>query len=97
MKVDQHRLDAYLQTIRAAQCPLCGNKHWGISDQIFQAIEFSYKGILVNGNSYPMVPLTCSTCGNTYFINALVAKLIDPVGPTPEKQDSAEDSGGNHE
>ena len=82
MKVKKEKLDAYLKKIHGSACPLCGNNKWEISDQVFQAVEFSYKGLLVGGSSFPMVPLTCAFCGNTYFINALVAKLIDPKEPT---------------
>ena len=84
MKINQEKLNNYLQTIH-------GNNNWTISDQVFQAIEFDYKGILINGASYPMVPLTCTTCGNTYFINALVAGLIDkevPQSPNMPEKDS---------
>ena len=82
MRVDKKRLDAYLERIHGTTCPLCGNIHWEIADTIFQAIEFDHKGILINGSSFPMVPLTCINCGNTYFINALVSKLIDPEEQT---------------
>lgn len=77
MNVDKKRLDSYLERISGSVCPLCGTNHWEISDKVFQVIEFDYKGILLNGASLPIVPLTCSNCGNTYFINALMAKLID--------------------
>ena len=91
MKINQEKLNNYLRTIHGSICPLCGNNNWTISDQVFQAIEFDYKGILINGASYPMVPLTCTTCGNTYFINALVAGLIDkevPQSPNMPEKDS---------
>jgi len=78
MKVEKEKLDAYLKKIHGSPCPLCGNNRWEISDQVFQALEFDYKGIQIGGATFPMVPLTCVTCGNTYFINALIAKLIEP-------------------
>ena len=45
MKINQEKLNNYLQTIHGSICPLCGNNNWTISDQVFQAIEFDYKGI----------------------------------------------------
>ncbi|RHU95684.1 hypothetical protein DXC04_08415 [Dorea sp. OM07-5] len=81
MKVEQSKLNEYLKKIHGSVCPLCGNNHWNISDQVFQAVEFDYKGILIGGTSFPMVPLTCDNCGNTYFINALKSGLIDPPDP----------------
>lgn len=72
---------------------------WEISDQVFQAVEFSYKGLLVGGSSFPMVPLTCAYCGNTCFINALVSKLIEPRDPEEgvtsdtDKKESGDNNG----
>ena len=83
MKVEQSKLNEYLKKIHGSACPLCGNNHWSISDQIFQAIEFAYSGLPIGGASYPMVPLVCDNCGNTYFINALKAGFLD--FPEPEK------------
>ena len=83
MKANRDKMDIYLQKIRATACPLCGNNKWNINDRVFQAIEYDHKGILLGGAAYPIVPLTCVNCGNTYFINALVAGLID-------KEDSEE-------
>lgn len=86
MKISQEKINSYLQRIHATPCSLCGNNNWTISDQVFQAIEFDFDGIRIGGASYPMVPLTCTTCGNTYFINALVADLIEkPVQTLDEK------------
>ena len=45
MKIEQSKLNEYLKKIHGSVCPLCGNNHWNISDQVFQAIEFDYKGI----------------------------------------------------
>ena len=49
MKIEQSKLNEYLKKIHGSVCPLCGNNHWNISDQVFQAIEFDYKGILLGG------------------------------------------------
>ena len=65
---------------------MCGNAHWEIVDTVFQTIEFDRHGIILNGAAYPIVPLTCANCGNTYFINALVAGLIDAEPKTTECQ-----------
>lgn len=94
MKVKREKLDEYLKKIHGTPCPLCGNNKWEISDQVFQAVEFSYKGLLVGGASFPMIPLTCVNCGNTYFINALVSKLIDPKESTESELSSKPDTKG---
>ena len=93
MRVEKERLDAYLKKIHGTTCPLCGNRHWDITDTVFQAIEFDHKGILINGSSFPMVPLTCRNCGNTYFINALISKLIDPKDQQQKKNTESKEKG----
>ena len=82
MKVNQEKMAAYLKKIHGSTCPLCNSNAWTISDQVFQTPEFDYKGLLIGGASYPVVPLTCQVCGNTYFINALVSGLIEKEPPT---------------
>ena len=90
MQVDKPKMDEYLKNIHVTVCPLCGQNNWRVTTQVFQAPEFSYKGLLVGGASFPIIPLTCLNCGNTYFINALVAKLIDAKDPS---EDSVDDKG----
>ena len=77
MKVRKDRMKAYLQRINAQACSLCGEVEWSVSEYVFQAIEFDGKGVVFGGAAYPMVPITCDNCGNTYFINAFAADLID--------------------
>lgn len=85
MKIEKERLDAYLTKIRGGVCPLCGEIHWRISDKVFQVMEYEHGGLILGGAAVPVLPLTCMNCGNTYFINALVADLIDK----PKKEDNA--------
>lgn len=84
MKIDKDRLDNYLKKVYGSPCPLCRTNSWHIMDEVFQAIEFDYRGLIVGGSALPIVPLTCRNCGNTYFINALVANLIDPLSKKEE-------------
>ena len=82
MKVNQEKIDNYLKKIHGSICPLCNNNAWTISNQVFQTLEFDYNGLPIGGASYPVVPLTCQYCGNTYFINALISGLIEKEPPT---------------
>lgn len=77
MKIDQDRLNKYMNKIHATTCPLCGNGQWTFNDTIFQLPEFDTKGLIVGGVVFPVIPLTCDNCGNTYFINVLSAGLMD--------------------
>ncbi len=92
MKINQEKLSEYIKNLHSPVCPFCGKNDWTVSDQIFQLPEFSYKGLLVGGAMFPVLPITCTTCGNAYFINALVANLIDKK---EQSEDIAEDKSTN--
>lgn len=77
MKLDNKKLEKYIQQLHATECPLCGDNHWSFSDKVFQLMEFNYGELNLSGSVFPLVLLTCNKCGNTYTINAISAKLID--------------------
>lgn len=87
MKVEKDRLDKYLKKINSSSCPLCGNQKWVITGDVFQVSDYKKKGDRSGGAILPVVPIICTNCGNILFINALVAKLIDP----PNEDDKASD------
>lgn len=63
-----------------AHCPLCGMNHWNVTGKYFKLIEFDAKRSIFNmsgSDIIPVVPVTCSNCGNTVFVNAIVAGLVD--------------------
>jgi hypothetical protein len=68
-----HRLRA------AMPCQLCGTPGpWTVSDNIWEVREFSSGGLKVGGPIYPVLAVTCTTCGNTLFVNAIVAGVLVP-------------------
>lgn len=78
MNIEESKVKAYLKRIKPPACPLCGGKDWTVSTQVFQAPEYHESTLIANGATLPVIPLACVNCGNTYFINAIIAKLIDP-------------------
>lgn len=53
-------------------CPICNNNHWEISDRIFELSEFFLPGKrTIDRKKYLVIPINCSKCGNTIFINIL--------------------------
>lgn len=60
----------------ARACPLCGNDKWTVADKLFHLIEYGDKGTILGGSIVPVVPVTCTRCGNTVLINAIAAKGI---------------------
>jgi len=57
------------------ECPVCGHNSWSISDELVEVKP--YKGNLLPA-VYPLVAVTCNTCGYTFLFNAVVAGLVVP-------------------
>lgn len=94
MEIAKEKLDRYLKKIRGPICPLCGEQDWNVTAKVFQVTEFHYNKMQIGGPAIPIIPITCSNCGNTYFVNALIAKLIDP-SELEKKSDRDESADGD--
>ena len=78
MKISQEKINVLLQKIRPSQCPLCHKGHWIVGDTVFYLNEYHENGdIILGGPSFPVLPIVCSECGNTLFINTIVTKLTN--------------------
>lgn len=67
-------------------CPMCGIGPWSVSDSVFELRTYQQGNFVVGaGPIVPVIPVTCQNCGNTIFVNALVAKVVDrePHSPAP--------------
>lgn len=84
MVVKEEKLQEYIKQIKVPACQLCGNNQWGLSDQIFQLLEFDPNGASIGGSAFPVAAITCKHCGNTLFVNAIVAGLVDKTGESVE-------------
>jgi hypothetical protein len=57
------------------ECPICHTHDWGIADVGLLSVRVDPNeatfggGEIVERRAYPLVPVTCETCGYTYFIN----------------------------
>ena len=59
-------------------CLMCNNNNWSYDDTIFTPLNTGpNNSINLGGKILPLVPVTCTSCGNTIFINAIVAQSID--------------------
>jgi len=57
-------------------CPLCKENRWSVSDTIWEVQEFFQSGLKLGSPKMPLISLTCANCGNTYFLNAIVAGIV---------------------
>src|SRR3954447_18702412 len=65
------------------ECPICHNREWGISDVAVLNVRVDLALATWSGaehRAYPVVPVTCATCGYMYFLNE---KWIRFDGPPP--------------
>lgn len=57
-----------------------GGNNWNIEDKIFELREFNNGNLILGGGNSSIIPLlaiTCTQCGNTQFLNALMCGAID--------------------
>jgi hypothetical protein len=59
------------------ECAVCGTSKWDLNDRIFELREFHGGNLVVGGQLIPVVNVTCSNCGNTIFINAIKAGVVE--------------------
>ncbi len=78
-KLNSHKFEQHLNSEWCnRKCPMCDSAEWSYDDAIFTpAIINENKGMAVGGKMLPLVEVTCMKCGNTLFINGLVAGAID--------------------
>jgi hypothetical protein len=57
-------------------CPYCENETWNVGTPVYLDVGW---GRSVPGYSTmsPMFPVMCSNCGNTVFVNAILAGISD--------------------
>lgn len=76
-KIDSNKVITFLQDKwKGRTCPMCQNGNWSVSEQIFEIREFHDGNLALGGSIFPVIPITCSNCGNVFFVNAIVAGLI---------------------
>ncbi|TLU57468.1 MAG: hypothetical protein FDX18_08250 [Chlorobium sp.] len=67
-------------------CPMCGKGPWQVQDKVFQLSEFQKDSLVGGGLMIPLIPITCTNCGNTLLVNAIISGGIDRESITQEKK-----------
>lgn len=58
-------------------CNMCGNNKWIILTKIFEIQECeNHDNEIEDKDIIPIIPIICSNCGNTIFINPIVLGIM---------------------
>ena len=58
-------------------CSICGHSDWVGEDQAMELRPFNEGRLAGTGPVIPLLVITCSTCGNTLFFNAILGGLVE--------------------
>ena len=78
-KVDEQKTLDWLNKhwVGSKACPVCTNTKWGVSDDIVEIRPFRGGSLTLGGPLYPLIVVTCDTCGHTLFFNAKMLGLVE--------------------
>ncbi len=81
MNIDTQKMIQFLnEKWQGTICPYCRGPEWNVENKMFELREYNKGNLYLGGpNSsiVPVVPVTCSNCGHTVLVNALVAKVME--------------------
>ena len=73
----------YLKKWKTAQCGICGYDDWVVASTVFVLHEYTSlepTGFYGSTESvFPVIPLTCKTCGNVLFLSAVAAGVVPAI------------------
>lgn len=70
----------FLQKFPATECQVCHHDDWKVSEILFALPE--YRDPLSPGlgpvqrELFPVIPITCSTCGYVFFLSAIAVGVL---------------------
>ena len=83
----QVRLQAWFQTKwHHGPCPVCMTNNYAPPDRAWEIRPFFGGGLVIGGSGgiIPMFPVTCTNCGYTVWVNAIIAGVI--LGGTADER-----------
>jgi len=89
------KLVAYVQSKWKApyRCASCEANQWSVPDELFQLMQYTPGSIAIGGPVIPFAPVTCTNCGNTILINAIIAGLVDQTPKEDAGKEKVQDNG----
>lgn len=79
VKTDTQKLLAHLNSKWPGKiCPMCSGNNWNVSERAYELREFNQGDLIIgSGSVLPVIPVTCSNCGNTAMVNAIISGAIE--------------------
>lgn len=79
MKLNKEKFEQHINTKWNNKiCPMCHSNQWTYDETILTPVSVDEKkGMVLGGKFFPLIAVTCVECGNTIFVNGLVAGAID--------------------
>ena len=74
-------IDAIQSKWQDNPCPMCGNKTWTISNDIYTLTKLGMDGsiLLGTGKLVPLIPVSCNNCSNTVLINPKALGCLNEI------------------
>jgi hypothetical protein len=72
----QARFRNHLQNVIRKPRAVCGEGNWNFDDTVFEMRQFAGGPLPAQGAIKPVVTLTCQSCGNIVFLNALTTGIV---------------------
>ena len=88
--IGQRIAEAIKKVAPKAKCPLCQTEKFTLANAFFLfpvQNELPQKSFVIGGPGMPCVAITCTTCGNTFFLNIFSLGLADLMKPEPEPKE----------
>lgn len=69
---------------RACEC--CGNKEWQLAKDLVMPPRFEGDNLVIWGNCYPHLLITCLNCGNSKLFSAVLSGVVVKKPKDKEKE-----------
>jgi len=56
---------------------MCGHTEWTVSEMIVELREYHQGNLVAGGSVFPSIPITCTNCATSQFVNAILLGLVD--------------------
>jgi hypothetical protein len=66
-------------------CEICGKSQWTFAPELVMPLPYVGGNISIGGPAFPHILLTCNTCGNAKFFNAVLMGIVPQGDNSDEK------------